>query len=334
MTVKLFGKNKKAEQNEAVEKEAISIAPVMIPEDESPKLVLDIEGLSRETPPDQPLNLKTETDSLPNQQELMLQSLQDALQEEHEEQKQQKPDFSGFMEMDLFHDDAEAEPKTPVTDEALEAAIKSVQDSVHGESEKPEPSDSEAEPAPDTDSTAEEVQPLPTEELSEAPAAESAEEPAQPEPAQELTLSVEEGTEQAEPEKDEQSEPEQGEQSGAEEAEAGDSEEASQPQDEESFLEELYALIGKPVSGGEQPAPVTIPEAIETRSEQSRESRSAVRITPEQIEQIQQTMEELPEDEEGGVPGWLKGALLLLISLLLSAMTFYAVASDVIGEIF
>ena len=76
MTVKLFGKNKKAEQNEAVEKEAISITPVMIPEDESPKLVLDIEGLSRETPPDQPLNLKTETDSLPNQQELMLQSLQ------------------------------------------------------------------------------------------------------------------------------------------------------------------------------------------------------------------------------------------------------------------
>ncbi len=35
-----------------------------------------------------------------------------------------------------------------------------------------------------------------------------------------------------------------------------------------------------------------------------------------------------------GVPGWLKGAFILLLSLLLCAMTFYAVASDVIGEIF
>jgi hypothetical protein len=40
------------------------------------------------------------------------------------------------------------------------------------------------------------------------------------------------------------------------------------------------------------------------------------------------------EDDEVGVPGWLKGAFLLLIALLLSAMTFYAVATDVIGKVF
>ncbi len=39
-------------------------------------------------------------------------------------------------------------------------------------------------------------------------------------------------------------------------------------------------------------------------------------------------------EDRSGAPGWLKGVFLLLISALLSGMTIYAVATDVIGNIF
>ena len=39
-------------------------------------------------------------------------------------------------------------------------------------------------------------------------------------------------------------------------------------------------------------------------------------------------------EDRSGAPGWLKGVFLLLISALLSGMTVYAVATDVIGNIF
>ena len=118
------------------------------------------------------------------------------------------------------------------------------------------------------------------------------------------------------------------------EAALKETEAEAQPQDEESFLEELYALIGKPAQSPERAVLPEEGEPIDTRPEQIREDRPAGRITEEQIRAVQESIEDIPEDEEGSVPGWLKGALLLLISLLLSAMTFYAVASDVIGEIF
>ena len=57
-------------------------------------------------------------------------------------------------------------------------------------------------------------------------------------------------------------------------------------------------------------------------------------LNEEQLQNAPEEFEEVLEDDSTGVPGWLKGVFLLLISLLLSAMTFYAVASDVIGEIF
>ena len=48
----------------------------------------------------------------------------------------------------------------------------------------------------------------------------------------------------------------------------------------------------------------------------------------------EETLYEIPEENASGTPGWLKGAFILLISLMLSAMTFYAVASDLLGKIF
>lgn len=101
--------------------------------------------------------------------------------------------------------------------------------------------------------------------------------------------------------------------------------------DDETLLAELYALIGEPgkkrdpvpASAAPTGQPVSKPAAV----------RPVARITPEDL-QATPDPEELPEEDSVGVPGWLKGVFLLLISLLLSAMTFYAVASDVIGKLF
>ena len=58
------------------------------------------------------------------------------------------------------------------------------------------------------------------------------------------------------------------------------------------------------------------------------------RLTPEALKDVPEEYEDVTEEDGSGVPGWLKGLFILVISLLLGAMTFYAVASDVIGEIF
>lgn len=103
--------------------------------------------------------------------------------------------------------------------------------------------------------------------------------------------------------------------------------------DDETFLAELYTLIGD----GEKPktekpaAPVAAPSRT---AAPTTTPRPAGRITPEKLQAAPEEYEDLLEDDEVGVPGWLKGAFLLLISLLLGAMTFYAVATDVIGKIF
>ena len=43
-------------------------------------------------------------------------------------------------------------------------------------------------------------------------------------------------------------------------------------------------------------------------------------------------LEEYPDTH--GAPGWIKGIFLLLVSLLLSGMTFYAVGTDLFGKLF
>ena len=103
--------------------------------------------------------------------------------------------------------------------------------------------------------------------------------------------------------------------------------------DDETFLAELYTLIGD----GEKPKPEkqTNPVAAESRKPSAPTTpRPAGRITPEKLQAASEDYQDVLEDDEVGVPGWLKGAFLLLIALLLSAMTFYAVATDVIGKIF
>ncbi len=101
--------------------------------------------------------------------------------------------------------------------------------------------------------------------------------------------------------------------------------------DDETLLSELYALIGespkpkaaqKPAAGEK---PVSKPVA-----------RPLARITAQDLQQEveEEALYEIPEENASGTPGWLKGAFILLISLMLSAMTFYAVASDLLGKIF
>ena len=100
--------------------------------------------------------------------------------------------------------------------------------------------------------------------------------------------------------------------------------------DDETLLAELYALIGDGTA--KKPAATAAKEnaaPVQTRPA----PRPAVRITPETLQDAPEEFVEIEEDT-AGVPGWLKGVFILLISLLLSAMTFYAVASDVIGKIF
>ena len=96
--------------------------------------------------------------------------------------------------------------------------------------------------------------------------------------------------------------------------------------DDETLLSELYALIGGP-SKPQSPAAESVKPAPAPQ-------KPAARITPETLQALPEEPEELAEEDAVGNPGWLKGVFILLISLLLSAMTCYAVASDVIGKIF
>ena len=100
--------------------------------------------------------------------------------------------------------------------------------------------------------------------------------------------------------------------------------------DDETLLAELYALIGDKNTKKTAASPVAeAPAPVQTRPA----PRPVARITPEALQDAPEEFIEVEEDTSG-IPGWLKGAFILLISLLLSAMTFYAVASDVIGKIF
>lgn len=98
--------------------------------------------------------------------------------------------------------------------------------------------------------------------------------------------------------------------------------------DDETLLAELYALIGDPA----KPKPAAPAETPKPRS--NIPPRPVARLTPEALKDVPEEYEDVAEEDGSGVPGWLKGLFILVISLLLGAMTFYAVASDVIGEIF
>lgn len=99
--------------------------------------------------------------------------------------------------------------------------------------------------------------------------------------------------------------------------------------DDETLLAELYTLIGDSKNAqkasSSQEKPSVRPSPI---------NRPEVRITPQDLQAAPEEFEELMEDDSVGVPGWIKGVFILLISMLLSAMTFYAVATDVIGKLF
>ena len=101
--------------------------------------------------------------------------------------------------------------------------------------------------------------------------------------------------------------------------------------DDETLLAELYALIG---DKRESPKPVPAPQEPEKTEIRGSVPRPAPRIRPEDLESLDEVESSVIEEDFTGVPGWIKGAFLLLLSLLLSAMTFYAVASDVVGKIF
>ena len=104
--------------------------------------------------------------------------------------------------------------------------------------------------------------------------------------------------------------------------------------DDDDLLAELHELIGD----SEKPKDVS----FSVKSSFSRPERPLTapaprplaRITPDALQNEPEELEGVMEADTLGVPGWLKGAFILLLSLLLCAMTFYAVASDVIGEIF
>ena len=93
----------------------------------------------------------------------------------------------------------------------------------------------------------------------------------------------------------------------------------------------IYTLIG---DGSHSAVPRTEGSAETERERPTPKLRTPVELNEEQLQNAPEEFEEVLEDDSTGVPGWLKGVFLLLISLLLSAMTFYAVASDVIGKIF
>ena len=110
--------------------------------------------------------------------------------------------------------------------------------------------------------------------------------------------------------------------------------------DDETLLAELYALIGDSENGeSKSAAPVSkLPEEKASDEElpalEPREPKPMPILNQEELEATVEEEELLLEEDPTGAPGWLKGAFLLLVSLLLSAMTFYAVASDVMGKIF
>ena len=126
--------------------------------------------------------------------------------------------------------------------------------------------------------------------------------------------------------------------------------------DDETLLAEIYALMGDtpPKSAAAKQPPRAPKTAAPKPEEGTDQEASPLRISanlnqdrseeapiqPQPLDQGRQAPEEDEDDEipvrveEQGAPGWLKGVFLLLISAVLSGMTMYAVAADVLGKFF
>ncbi len=104
--------------------------------------------------------------------------------------------------------------------------------------------------------------------------------------------------------------------------------------DDESLLAEIHALIGDPVTPKPIHGSTTSPFAKPSVPRSAPIQRPLARITEDALKNVPDEYEDVAEADTMGVPGWLKGLFILLFSLLLGAMTFYAVASDVIGQVF
>ena len=138
--------------------------------------------------------------------------------------------------------------------------------------------------------------------------------------------------------------------------------------DDETLLAEIYALMGEspkqrkgePAAKAEpaaKPEPAVRPEAVLQTPAAANPGPDDLEITipgrskPRETDAAEEPAfrpdpasfdRDLPRqprpveqlEDRSGAPGWLKGVFLLLISALLSGMTVYAVATDVIGNIF
>ncbi len=116
------------------------------------------------------------------------------------------------------------------------------------------------------------------------------------------------------------------------------------PIDDDTLLAELYALIGEtpartpdetPAAPRKKPeqkkAPLKVAPAEEAEEPQT---APALKHAIVEVDRPESQVDLEAEEEMGGAPGWLKGAFLLLLSLLLSGMTFYAIATDLFGKLF
>ena len=132
---------------------------------------------------------------------------------------------------------------------------------------------------------------------------------------------------------------------------ASDSRKHRNPIDDETLLAEIYALMGD-----SQPKNSTAKNGLEKLDEDTKVRKETIEIKPIQEEsfnpvpvpssaittQQSDDRNEYPADETEleeypdthGAPGWIKGIFLLLVSLLLSGMTFYAVGTDLFGKLF
>lgn len=130
--------------------------------------------------------------------------------------------------------------------------------------------------------------------------------------------------------------------------------------DDETLLAEIYALMGETPrkrteqpsfsttsipdigseAGSDRPAPAPKPAPMPRPAANPNSDDAEPSFRPSPVVYGSQDSASVVRDSEpielesGGVPGWVKGLFLFLITLLLSGMTFYAIATDLFGKVF